>query len=143
MTRIIWSEKEMACIAVLESTTGVLAQDCFVHFDTPIFLVRPEDYPRVAHLKQKTMRKIIGHLGCKPIIACLEEEPEKFIMNFFGELVDAVHTENGQAIIVTKPSNIKLVVGKEGRRANLLRFILNKYYEISAVKIVDSEPYSV
>jgi N utilization substance protein A len=137
------TNREMQHIALFENMTGAIAKDCIINdeLNQIIFVVKAGDAGLAIgrggnniHLLEKMTAKkyeIIEH----------SENPVQFIKNALRPAkvneIRITQRADGKtiAVVSVKPKDKGFAIGKNGRNAELTRFLAKRYFQIQNVSI--------
>lgn len=134
---------EMRYIAVFENVTGAVAKDCIIDgkLNRVIFVVKPGDIG-LAVGKQgshvKTLRRMIG----KDVeLVEYAENITGFIKNSFAPAqvkeIRVTERPDGKkmAVAIIEPRDKGIAIGKNGKNAEKIRFLIRRYFEVDNLVI--------
>ncbi len=144
MPGIRFTKTEMQYIALFESVTNVTVRDCIVdEEDERVILVVKEGEAGMAiGRKGRNVRLLEEMSGKKFEIIEYSENPAQFIKNALKSAkvreVRITKRSNGKTIAVAAvdPRYKGIAVGKDGRNAERLRFLMKRYFQMEDVSIV-------
>ena len=135
---------EMRCIALFESVTGAIANDCVIDEkrDRVIIIVKPGN-AGLAIGKHGARIKILRNMIKKDVeIVEYAENPVEFIKNSFTparikEVRITERLDNKKVAMVTvEESDRGVAIGKNGKTAERTRFLAKRYFQIDNVVLV-------
>ena len=135
---------EMRCIALFESITGAIANDCVIDEkrDRVIIIVKPGN-AGLAIGKHGARIKILRNMIKKDVeIVEYAENPADFIKNSFTparvkEVRITERLDNKKVAMVTvEESDRGVAIGKNGKTAERTRFLAKRYFQIDNVVLV-------
>jgi N utilization substance protein A len=135
---------EMRCIALFESITGAVANDCVIDEkrDRVIIVVKPGN-AGLAIGKHGARIKILRNMIKKDVeIVEYAENPVDFIKNSFTparikEVRITERLDNKKVAMVTvEESDRGVAIGKNGKTAERTRFLAKRYFQIDNVVLV-------
>jgi len=135
---------EMRCIALFESITGAIANDCVIDEkrDRVIIIVKPGN-AGLAIGKHGARIKILRDMIKKDVeIVEYAENPAEFIKNSFTparvkEVRITERLDNKKVAMVTvEESDRGVAIGKNGKTAERTRFLAKRYFQIDNVVLV-------
>jgi len=133
--KVRWSMQELQNMSVFEAITGVMPIDCVLLFDQPIFLVPAGSREKALGKYGINLYKLGKVLGNKPLIIEFHADPKKFISKFIQEPAK-VEVNGNIAVISSNPHTKPKIIGSNGKKINLLRFLVKRYFQISTVKVI-------
>lgn len=135
---------EMRCIALFESITGAVANDCVLDEkrDRVIIVVKPGN-AGLAIGKHGARIKILRDMIKKDVeIVEYAENPVDFIKNSFtpARIKEVRITERLDkkkvAMVTVEESDRGVAIGKNGKTAERTRFLAKRYFQIDNVVLV-------
>ena len=142
-TGIKLTSVEMRYIALFQSITGATVKDCIVDDDLNriIFVVKEGSIGMAIGKGGKNIHLLEKMTGKKHEVIEHSENPAQFIKNALKPAkVDEVRiTErmDGKtiAVISVNPRDKGVAIGKNGRKAERIRFLAKRYFQIQNVSI--------
>lgn len=137
---------EMRCIALFESITGAIANDCVIDEkrDRVIIVVKPGN-AGLAIGKHGARIKILRNMIKKDVeIVEYAENPVDFIKNSFTparvkEVRITERLDNKKVAVVTVEEGDRgVAIGKNGKTAERTRFLAKRYFKIDNVVLAQS-----
>ena len=141
--KIRLTSNEMHYIALFESVTGAVANDCIIDDERErvIIIVKPGDVG-LAIGKQGSRIKLLKRMLQKDIeIVEYSDSPKDFIRNSFAparikEIRITDRLDNKKIAFVTVENQDKgIAIGKNGKTAERTRFLVKRYFQIDNVII--------
>lgn len=141
--KIRLTSDEMHYIALFESITGAVANDCIIDNERNriIIIVKPGD-AGLAIGKQGSRIKLLKRMTHKDIeIVEYSDNPKAFIRNSFAparvkEVRITDMLDNRKVAVVTVENQDKgIAIGKNGKTAERTRFLVKRYFQIDNVII--------
>jgi N utilization substance protein A len=143
-TGIKFTNTEMKHIALFESISGASVKDCIVDEEhgRVIFIVKEGDIGAAIGKGGRNIRLLEKMTGKKHEIIEHSEDPVQFIKNVLKPAVvkevRITKRSDGKtiAVVTVNPRDKGVAIGKNGRNAERLRFLVKRYFQIQNVSIV-------
>lgn len=141
---IKFTDTEMKYIALFESISGASVKDCIVDEEQGrvIFIVKEGDIGAAIGKGGRNIRLLEKMTGKKHEIIEHSDDPVQFIKNTLKPAVvkEVRITEKADgktiAVVTVHPRDKGVAIGKNGRNAERLRFLVKRYFQIQNVSIV-------
>jgi N utilization substance protein A len=134
---------EMRYIALFESITGAMVRDCIVSDgeNSVIFVVKEGDIGMAIGKGGKNIHFLERKTGKKHEVIEYSDDPARFIKNALKPArtkdVRISERPGGKmvAVVSVNPRDKGVAIGRNGRNAERLRFLVKRYFEIENVSI--------
>ncbi|MEM3550451.1 MAG: NusA-like transcription termination signal-binding factor [Candidatus Bathyarchaeia archaeon] len=135
---------EMKYIALFESISGASVKDCIVDEEQGrvIFVVKEGEVGAAIGRGGRNIRLLERMTGKKHEIIEHSEDPVQFVKNALKPAtvkeVRITEKTDGRkiAVVTVHPRDKGVAIGKNGRNAERLRFLMKRYFQIQNVSIV-------
>ncbi len=136
--------EEMKHIALFESITGATAKDCILDKEQNrvIIVVKEGEIGMAIGRRGKNIRLLEKLTGKKHEIIEYSDDPRTFIINAFkpARVLNVRLTERPDgkliAVVSVNPRDKGIAIGKNGKNAERVRFLVRRYFKIENVSIV-------
>jgi len=136
--------EEMKHIALFESITGATAKDCILDNEQNrvIIVVKEGEIGMAIGRRGKNIRLLEKLTGKKHEIIEYSDDPRTFIINAFkpARVLNVRLTERPDgkliAVVSVNPRDKGIAIGKNGKNAERVRFLVRRYFKIENVSIV-------
>ncbi len=142
MANIKLTVEEMKYIALLQDLTGAVARDCIIDNENNriIFIVRPGDAGKAIGRRGVNINKLRRLLGKEIEVIEYADDLETMVKNIFTParvLGVRLVQRNGRKIlyVTVDPNDKGKAIGKGGRKVNIARLVLKRYFDIDEVRI--------
>jgi NusA-like KH domain protein len=140
MLRRFLSDDELGLMSFFASVTGVVAKDCFVLFDCPVFIVENGNFAKALGKKERNLSTLAAKLNKKPLVVEYFPNPEDFLLSIGKDQIARICMNNNNGKKIARLSPIAgqggRLVGKNGWKINIIRVLCKKYFDIDYVKVV-------
>ncbi|RLE65166.1 MAG: NusA-like transcription termination signal-binding factor [Thermoprotei archaeon] len=144
MNGIRLTEREMQCIALFESFTGVTVKDCILddRLNRIIFVVKEGQAGLAIGKRGINVKRLKGLLRKDLEIVEYASTPEElarkclFPARVLSVRISTLANNKKVAIIQVPPSDKGLAVGKGGRNVSRLRLLMKRYFDIDKVTLI-------
>lgn len=141
---IKFTATEMKHIALFESISGANVKDCIIDENNGrvIFVVKEGDLGAAIGRGGRNIRLLERITGKKHEIIEHSEDPVQFIKNILkpAEVKEVRISERPDgktiAVVAVNPRDKGVAIGKNGKNAERLRFLVKRYFQIQNVSIV-------
>jgi NusA-like KH domain protein len=134
------SDEELSLMSFFASITGVVAKDCFVLFDCPVFIVENGNFVKALGKKERNLSTLAVKLGRKPLIVEYFPDFEDFMRGLGKDQIARICVENNDGKKTARLSPVDgqggRLVGKNGWKINIIRVLCKLYFDIDCVKVV-------
>ena len=135
--------REMRFISLFEGITGASVKDCIVNEEENrvIFVVKEGQIGMAIGKGGRNIRTLERMTDKKHEIIEYSEEPVRFIKNALkpAAVREVRITErpngNAMAVVAVNPKDKGIAIGKNGKNAERLRFLVKRYFQIENVSI--------
>ena len=142
-TGIKFTSNEMRYIALFESITNASAKDCIVDEEQGriIFIINEGQIGVAIGRGGRNIHTLERMTGKKHEIIEYSEDPVKFIRNALKpaavQEVRVTERPDGKrmAVVAVNPKDKGVAIGKNGKNAERLRFLVKRYFQIQNVSI--------
>jgi len=142
-TGIMFTSNEMRYIALFESITNATAKDCIIDEEQGrvLFVVGPGQVGVAIGRGGRNIRTLERMTGKKQEIIEYSDDPAQFIKNALKPAavkeVRITEKPDGSriAVVSVNPKDKGVAIGKNGRNAERLRFLVKRYFQIQNVSI--------
>lgn len=140
---IKFTSTEMRYIALFESITGATVRDCIINDEQKsiIFVVKKGDIGMAIGRGGKNIHLLERKTGKKHEVIEYSDDPAQFIKNALKPArtkeVRVGERPGGKtvAVVSVNPRDKGVAIGRNGRNAKRLRFLVKRYFEIENVSI--------
>jgi N utilization substance protein A len=142
-TGIKFTSNEMRYIALFESITNASAKDCIVDEEQGrvIFIINEGQIGVAIGRGGRNIRTLERMTGKKHEIIEYSDDPVRFIKNALKPAavneVRVTERPDGKrmAVVAVNPKDKGVAIGKNGKNAERLRFLVKRYFQIQNVSI--------
>ena len=141
---IKFTNREMRYIALFESITGATVRDCVVdeEFDRLIFVIKEGDVGIAIGRRGKNIYTLEKMTGKKHEVIEFTDSLAQFIKNALkpARLKEIRLTEKPDggtiAVVQVEPRDKGIAIGRNGKNAEIIRFLAKRYFQINNVSIM-------
>lgn len=141
---IKFTSTEMKHIALFESITHTTVKDCIIddENDRVIMVVKQGELGAAIGRRGRNIRLLERLTGKKHEVIEHSEDPVQFIKNVLrpAKVKEVRVTERADgkkiAVVTVDPKDKGIAIGKNGKNAERLRFLMKRYFQIQNVSIV-------
>ncbi|MFH1424821.1 MAG: NusA-like transcription termination signal-binding factor [archaeon] len=127
-------------IAALESTTGVEVKDCIANEDTIMFVVKEGQLGKAIGKNGVNVKKLNAALGKRVQLIEFSTDPVKFVSNMLSTIAQKTVTKTEDSGLTSIQIEVDFksrgaVLGKGGKKVQILKDLLKRHHNISEVII--------
>jgi transcription antitermination factor NusA-like protein len=122
------SDEEVRNLILFNQVSGMFASDCIESDGELVFVVSDPKIEKIERMKINLLKRFFK----KNIrIVRSSKNVEEFINSFFNRNIET-RLINGKVLIFPKNSfERKLIIGRKGKNINLLKLLINRYFNVS------------